>query len=135
MILKLLILTLALVLAPTYARADDASTLGPQSSSSASSTETLNILQPANPGAVQSADSTSGGAAQSSGTNAAALQLSGNSDSVKLLIQGDADGQARDGEAGLNLGWLWYLLVTLGVVTALTAIIVIAENRRTRQSS
>lgn len=125
--------------APT-ASSEEAPAAGPtanplQPTSSGSSTMTSSILQPAagagesNNSGLQSAGT--GGAAQAPSANA--LQQTGSNEQVKLLIQGEAEGQQTLSEPP-NLTWLLYILYVLVAVTGITAAVWL-WSRRYMQSS
>jgi cobalamin biosynthesis Mg chelatase CobN len=103
--------------------ADDASLLGPQTSTPSSSQsttgpaspQTSGVLQPAGVGdssSLQSADATAGGANQSG--NGQALQQTNGSDASKLLVQGEAD-QPHDVKTNLSLTQILALVVVAGL--------------------
>jgi hypothetical protein len=97
MLIKLLVVIF--IFLPGLALAQDASFLGgPQSNSASSavSTQTLNILQPANPQSLQSADSGEGGISQP--TNQQTLQQTQGGDEVRILLEGEGDGAGKQSE-------------------------------------
>lgn len=85
-----LLLAIMISLLPGLAAAQDASSLGPQGATGGASTQTLNLLQPASPATLQSADSGAGGVSQP--TTEQSLQQTQGSDQVKILLDQESGG-------------------------------------------
>jgi hypothetical protein len=121
------LLALILVLLPSATWADDASLLGPSSTTGPSSTQSQSLLQPASPSTLQP----TGTAGSSSTDDSQALQQTASSDSVKLLVQGEGDSPKQVGGQSVDLTWL-YLVVALLLISSGVYMV---EKRRLRQSS
>jgi cobalamin biosynthesis Mg chelatase CobN len=128
-------------LLPLGALADDASLLGPSSTTSTApsngaatvgpaSTQTSSLLQPAgtsNGSTLQSADASGGGAAQAA--SGQALQQTGSADQAKLLVFGDADGSPVNPDDTAGTPWWEYALLGLLALVLLGAAIWLLRRR------
>ena len=133
MLLMLRVIYILLLFAPVPILAQEASQLGPESSSSgASSPQTLNLLQPAGgtSSPLQSADAGNGGVGQSSASQN--LQETGSTIDVKSFIEGETDGGEQNPNSSPSLASFSFLLYILLVVAAagiITAGVVALEKR------
>jgi hypothetical protein len=118
---------------------DDASLLGPQrtvspavNSTGTSSTQTGTSLQPAGSSSsnLQSADAQTGGITV---PQSQTLQQTGAADQIKLLIQGEVEGEQKL-EQPMDYSWLLPILAVLVVATCITGLLVLLDRRRTKQS-
>jgi hypothetical protein len=128
MVMKKFALIGFLLLLPGLARADDASMLGPQTSSdSAASTQSSSVLQPASPSSLQS-PGTSGVSQSSDQTNP---QTAAGSQQAKLLIEPDTDQHLLDSSTdNSSPPWLELAGVALGSAIIIVAVIRLVRLRR-----